>query len=53
MEFIVSADFLQLRLGIHQRLPIPEPDIPDGRFVALQCLKGKILCRAGNGFTVI
>ena len=43
IEFIVGADFLQLRVGIRQGQPIPQPDIVDGRLVGLQRLEGKPL----------
>jgi len=41
-----------LRIGVHQRLPIPKPNVVDGPAVVLERLKGEILFR-GNGFTAI
>src|SRR5262245_59475054 len=43
MEFIISADFLQLYVGIHQRLPIPQPYVVDGCLVGLDCLEREVL----------
>ena len=43
MEFVVGADLLQLRIGIRQRQPVPQPDIFDCRLVGLQRLEGKLL----------
>src|SRR6516164_10833973 len=43
MELVVSADLLQLDVGIHQRLPVPQPYIVDGGFVRLKCFEGKVL----------
>src|SRR6516225_1166747 len=43
MELIVGADLLQLRVGVHQRLPVPQPYIVDSRLVGLECLESKVL----------
>ena len=43
MELVVGADLLQLRVGIHQRLPVPQPDVVDGRLVGLERLEGEVL----------
>ena len=43
MELVVGADLLQLHVGVHQRLPVPQPDIVDGCLVGLECLEGEVL----------
>ena len=43
MEFVIGADFLQLHVGIHQRMPVPQPYVVDGCLVGLECLEGKVL----------
>src|SRR5437899_788984 len=43
MEFVVSADLLQLRVGVRQGQPVPQPDILDGRLVGVERLEGKLL----------
>ena len=43
MEFVVGADLLQLRVGVRQRLPVPQPDILDCRLVGFERLEGKLL----------
>ena len=43
MEFVVGADFLQLRVGIRQGQPVPQPDIVDCRLVGFEHLGGKLL----------
>ena len=43
MELVVGPNLLQLSVGIHQRLPVPQPDIVDGRLVGLERLEGEIL----------
>ena len=43
MELVVGADLLQLHVGIHQRLPVPQPYIVDGCLVGLECLEGEVL----------
>ena len=45
VELVVGADFLQLGVCVHQRLPVPEPDVVDGRPVVLKRLEGKRLFR--------
>src|SRR4029077_700202 len=45
MELVVGADFLQLGVCVHQGLPVPEPDVVDGRPVVLKRLEGKPLFR--------
>ena len=35
-EFVVGPDFLQLCVGIHQRLHIPQADVVDGRAIGLK-----------------
>jgi hypothetical protein len=42
LEFVVGTDFLQLHVCIHQRLPVPQPYIVDGRLVGLECLEGEV-----------
>ena len=44
-EPVVGKDLLQLRIGVHQRLPIPKPNVVDGPAVVLERLKGEILFR--------
>ena len=34
-EPVVGADLLQLRVGVHQRLPVPQPDVVDGAAIVL------------------
>ena len=43
MEFVVSADLLQLRVGVRQGQPVPQPDILDCRLVGVERLEGKLL----------
>ena len=42
-EPVVGADFLKLRIGVHQRLPVPQPDVVDGVVVGLQRLERQSL----------
>ncbi len=43
MESIISADFLQLHVGIHQRVPIPQSYVVDGCLVGLDCFEREVL----------
>ena len=45
MELVVGPDLLQLSVGVHQRLPVPQPDVVDGRAVVLERLEGEVLFR--------
>jgi hypothetical protein len=45
MKAVIGPDLLQLRIGIHQRLPVPQPDVVDRRLVGLQGLDGEVLLR--------
>ena len=44
-EPVVGTDLLQLRIVLHQRLPIPKPNVVDGPAVVLERPKGEILFR--------
>ena len=35
-EFVIGPDLLELGVGVHQRLPVPQPDVVDGRAVGLE-----------------
>ena len=41
-EVVVGADLLELPEGLEQRLPVPEPDVLDGRRVGLDVGQGEI-----------
>src|SRR3974390_3334979 len=43
MELVIGADFLQLHIGVHQRMPVPQPYVVDGCLVSFESLEGKIL----------
>src|SRR5258708_714323 len=43
MELVVGPDLLQLTVRMHQRLPVPQPDIVNGRLVGLKRLEGEAL----------
>ncbi len=45
IELVIGPDLLQLRVGIHQRLPVPQPDVVDGRAVVLERLERQSLLR--------
>src|SRR5262249_40217773 len=49
MKFVISTDFLQLLVGIHQWMPVPQAYVIDGCLVGLERLEGKVLF-AGEGF---
>ena len=43
MELVVGPNFLQLTVGIHQRLPVPQPNVVNGRLVGLERLESETL----------
>src|SRR5262249_18822372 len=45
VELVICADLLQLGVGSHQRLPIPQPNVVDRRAVALKRLECQSLFR--------
>ena len=49
VELVVGPNLLRLGVSVHQRLPVPQPDIVDGRLVGLELLEGEILFY-GEGF---
>ena len=44
-EAVIGADFLQLGVGVHQRPPVPQPDVVDRPAILLQRLVGQLLLR--------
>ena len=44
-ELVVGADLLQLRVGVHERLPVPQPNVVDRSGVVLQRLESQPLFR--------
>ena len=44
-EPVIGADLLELRVGVQQRLPVPQPDVVDGFAVVLQRLVSEPLLR--------
>ena len=51
-EFVVGPDLLELRVGVHQRLPVPQADVVDGRAVGLERGEAQPFLRR-KGFTAI
>ena len=43
VKLVVGAYFLQLGIGVHQRLPVPEPDIVNRGLVGLESLESEVL----------
>jgi hypothetical protein len=43
VELVIGPNLLQLSVRIHQRLPVPQPNVVNGRLVGLERLEGKAL----------